>query len=111
MSRPADIYLRLLQLIEVLRGLSSLLSFGQMEERILTLVAWVSQSRERLSVGDMMAKSELGSPVMLHARLKSMREKGRISLAETEDARHKQIDWHAAFRRIARMPCEVSESD
>lgn len=39
-----------------------------------------------------MANSELGSPAMLHSRLKSMREKGWIMLADTEDARRKQIE-------------------
>lgn len=40
----------------------------------------------------MMAKSELGSPAMLHRRLKSMREKGWILLADTEDGRRKQLE-------------------
>ncbi|MFL9919663.1 hypothetical protein PQR75_30635 [Paraburkholderia fungorum] len=68
MTRPADIYLRFLQLTDALRGLPSLPSLDPLEERILALVARASQTRERLSVRDMMAKSELGSPAMLHAR-------------------------------------------
>jgi hypothetical protein len=43
-------------------------------------------------VKDLMGKRELGSPAMLHSRLKSMREKGWILLAETEDARRKQLE-------------------
>jgi DNA-binding MarR family transcriptional regulator len=104
MTRPADIYLRFLQLTDALRGLPSLPSLDPLEERILALVARASQARERLSVRDMMAKSELGSPAMLHARLKSMREKGWISLADTEDARRKQIELtQAALRHFDKL--------
>jgi DNA-binding MarR family transcriptional regulator len=39
----------------------------------------------------MMAKEELGAPATIHGRLKSMREKGWITLADTEDARRKQV--------------------
>jgi hypothetical protein len=92
MTRPADIYLRFLQLAEALRGLPSLPSLDPLEEKILELVARVSQNKERLSVRDMMAKSELGSPATLHARLKSMRDKGWIMLTDTEDTRRKQIE-------------------
>jgi DNA-binding MarR family transcriptional regulator len=91
-SRPADIYLRFLQLAEALRGLPSLPSLDPLEERILALVARAGQDKERLSVRDMMAKDELGSPATLHTRLKSMREKGWIMLTDTEDARRKQIE-------------------
>jgi len=63
-----------------------------LEERILELVAYARQKKERLSVKDLMGKRELGSPAMLHGRLKSMREKGWIRLEETEDARRKQLE-------------------
>lgn len=91
-SRPADIYLRFLQLSETLRGLPSLPSLDPLEERILALIARAKQGQERLSVRDMMAKDELGSPVTVHNRLKSMREKGWIMLTDTEDTRRKQIE-------------------
>lgn len=91
-TRPADIYLRFLQLAEALRGLPTLPSLDPVEERILALVARARQEQKRLCVRDMMANSELGSPAMLHSRLKSMREKGWIMLADTEDARRKQIE-------------------
>ena len=91
-TRPADIYLRFLQLAEAIRGLPSLPSLDPLEERILALVARAGQQTERLSVRDMMAKEELGSPATIHGRLKSMREKGWIMLSDTEDARRKQIE-------------------
>lgn len=91
-ARPADIYLRFLQLAEALRGLPSLPVLDPLEERILALVARSGQQQERLSVRDMMAKDELGSPATVHSRLKSMREKGWIMLSDTEDTRRKQIE-------------------
>lgn len=95
-TRPADIYMRFLQLAEALRGLPSLPSLDPLEERILVLVARASQIHERLSVRDMMSKSEFGSPATIHSRLKSMRKKGWIILSDTEDARRKQIDLTGA---------------
>lgn len=91
-SRPADIYLRFLQLADALRGLPSLPSLDPLEERILELVARARQEHERLCVRDMMAKNEFGSPATVHSRLKSMREKGWIMLSDTEDTRRKQIE-------------------
>lgn len=91
-TRPADIYLRFLQLAEALRGLPSLPALDPLEERILALIARAGQEQERLSVRDMMAKEDLGSPATVHGRLKSMREKGWIMLADTEDSRRKQVE-------------------
>lgn len=91
-TRPADIYLRFLQLTEALRGLPALPELDPLEERILAMVARARQENERLSVRDMMAKDQLGSPATVHNRLKSMREKGWIMLTDTEDSRRKQVD-------------------
>jgi DNA-binding MarR family transcriptional regulator len=63
-----------------------------LEERILALVARAGQEQKRLSVRDMMAKEEIGSPATVHNRLKSMRQKGWIMLSDTEDSRRKQIE-------------------
>jgi len=86
-----DAYLRFLQLAEAIRGLPALPPLDPLEERILSWVARAGQQQERLSVRDMMAKEELGAPATIHGRLKSMREKGWITLADTEDARRKQV--------------------
>ncbi len=91
-NRPADIYLRFIQLAEAVRGMPSLPPLEPLEERILELIAFARQTESRLSVKDLMGKRELGSPAMLHGRLKSMREKGWILLADTEDARRKQLE-------------------
>ncbi|MFM7227870.1 MAG: winged helix-turn-helix domain-containing protein [Betaproteobacteria bacterium] len=90
--RPADIYLRFIQLAEAVRHLPALPALEPLEARILELIALARQTHERLSVKDLMGKRELGSPAMLHGRLKSMREKGWILLADTEDARRKQLE-------------------
>jgi len=91
-KRPADIYLRFLQLADALRGLPSLPPLDPLEERILAIVAKASQEQERLSVRDMMGKKELGAPATVHSRLTSMREKGWLTLSDTEDARRKQVE-------------------
>jgi SOS-response transcriptional repressor LexA len=91
-KRPADIYMRFLQLADALRGLPSLPPLDPLEERILAIVAKASQEQERLSVRDMMGKKELGSPATVHSRLTSMREKGWLTLTDTEDTRRKQVE-------------------
>ncbi|MGZ3182964.1 MAG: winged helix-turn-helix domain-containing protein [Telluria sp.] len=91
-KRPAEIYFRFLHLAEALRGLPSLPPLDPLEERILAFVALNSQADARLSVRDMMSKDEFGSPATVHGRLKSMREKGWLMLADTEDARRKQVE-------------------
>ena len=91
-KRPADIYMRFLQLTDALRGLPSLSPLDPLEERILAIVARASQDDERLSVRDMMGKKELGAPATVHSRLTSMREKGWLILTDTEDTRRKQVE-------------------
>lgn len=112
-TRPADIYLRFLQLSEAIRGLPSLPALDPLEERILALVARAAPKDERLSVRDMMARDELGAPATIHSRLKSMREKGWITLAETEDARRKQITLTRAaiqhFERLSKCMMEATK--
>jgi hypothetical protein len=103
-TRPADIYLRFLQLAEVLRGLPSLPSLDPLEERILGTVARAMQDGERLCVRDMMAKKEFGAPATVHSRLTSMREKGWIMLTDTEDTRRKQVTLtHAALAHFDKL--------
>jgi len=100
----ADIYLRFLQLTQAIRGLPSLPPLDPLEERILAWVARATRAGERLSVRDMMAKEELGAPATIHGRLKSMREKGWIALADTEDARRKQVELtEDALRHFAHL--------
>ena len=110
----ADIYLRFLQLSEAIRGLPALPPLDPLEERILAWVARATRAGERLSVRDMMAKEDLGAPATIHGRLKSMREKGWIVLADTEDARRKQIELTAAalehFARLSRLMVKAAKN-
>jgi DNA-binding MarR family transcriptional regulator len=89
--RLADVYLQFLQLTETVHGQPALPALAPLESRILELIVYARLKKERLSVKDLMGKRELGSPAMLHGRLKSMREKGWIMLEDTEDARRKQL--------------------
>ena len=100
----ADIYLRFLQLSEAIRGLPALPPLDPLEERILGWVARATREGERLSVRDMMSHEEFGAPATIHARLKSMREKGWLTLADTEDARRKQVELtDAALKHFAQL--------
>nr|WP_314621695.1 winged helix-turn-helix domain-containing protein [uncultured Noviherbaspirillum sp.] len=112
-NRPADIYLRFLQLADAIRGLPSLPRLDPLEERILALVARAGQDQQRLSVRDMMAKEELGSPATVHSRLKSMRKKGWIMLSDTEDSRRKQVELTQAalqhFDKLSKCLLEAAK--
>jgi DNA-binding MarR family transcriptional regulator len=102
--RPADIYLRFLQLADALRGLPSLPALDPLEERILAFVALSGQGQDSLSVRQLMANAALGSPATVHARLKSMRKKGWLMLSDTEDARRKQVELtQDALRHFDRL--------
>lgn len=91
-SRPADIYLRFLNLMDALRALPSLPPLDPLEERILAVVGRARQLEERLSVRDLMGQDGLGAPATIHARITSMRKKGWLVLGDTEDTRRKQVD-------------------
>jgi hypothetical protein len=100
----AEIYLRFLQLSDAIRGLPALPPLDPLEERILAWIARATRAGERLSVRDMMGKEDLGAPATIHGRLKSMREKGWIVLADTEDARRKQVQLSDdALRHFAQL--------
>jgi DNA-binding MarR family transcriptional regulator len=114
-TRPADIYLRFLKLADAVRALPSLPPLDPLEERILALVARTAQDGERLCVRDMMAKNELGAPATVHNRLKSMREKGWLTLTDTEDTRRKQIELTQAalqhFDRLSQCMLNAAQPD
>ena len=111
MTRPAEIYLRFLQLAEAIRGLPALPALDPLEEKILEFVARASQNKERLSVRDMMGHNELGSPATLHGRIASMREKGWVTLSDTEDTRRKQIELTpAALKHFDKLAEALSKA-
>ncbi|TFV95246.1 winged helix-turn-helix domain-containing protein [Oxalobacteraceae bacterium OM1] len=103
-GRPADLYLRFLDLAQSIQGLPSLPALDPLEERILALIARANQQEERLCVRDLMARNELGAPATVHTRLKSMRQKGWIMLTDTTDARRKQVELtQAALTHFDRL--------
>ncbi|XLZ69872.1 Lrp/AsnC family transcriptional regulator [Massilia sp. SR12] len=114
-KRPADIYLRFLQLAEALRGLPSLPALDPLEERILGIIARAGQEQARLSVRDMLGHKELGAPATVHNRLTSMREKGWIMLSDTEDTRRKQIELTQAalqhFDKLSKCLVQAASSN
>jgi DNA-binding MarR family transcriptional regulator len=101
-SLSADIYLRFLHLAATIRNLPRTGSTGGTPAGAN---CQCRHAQERLCVRDLMAQRELGSPATIHTRLKSMRQKGWILLADTEDARRKQIelsaDAHKHFEKLS----------
>lgn len=91
-ARPADIYLRFLNLMDALRTLPTLGALDPLEERVLAVVARARQANERLSVRDLMGHEQLGAPATIHTRVKAMRKKGWLLLDDTDDSRRKQVN-------------------
>ena len=106
-SKPTSAYLRFLHLAKAIKEVPLLPNLEPIEEKILEIVADAHVMKARLSVKDLMNKSELGSPAMLHGRLQSMRDKGWIALAPTEDARRKQLELTPAslqyFEKLSKL--------
>ena len=107
-------YLRFLQLAEAIRGLPALPPLDPLEERILAWIARADRQGERLCVRDMLAHEEFGAPATIHNRLKSMRSKGWIALADTEDARRKQIELTRPaldhFAKLSKLMVKAAKS-
>lgn len=106
-TKSTSAYLRFLHLAKAIKEVPLLPGLKPIEEKILEIIADAHITRARLSVKDLMNKSELGSPAMLHGRLQSMREKGWINLAQTEDGRRKQLELTPAslayFEKLSKI--------
>jgi len=90
-SIKADAYMQFISMRLSLRDRSDLPSLDPLEERLLEMVALASEPGERLSVTEVITTSELGSPTTLHSRLKSLRGKGLVELAYTDEASRRQL--------------------
>jgi len=90
-SYKAQAYLHYMSSRLALRSRASLPSLDPLEERLLEMIALAAKPAERLSVTDVITTSALGSPTMLHGRLTSLRTKGLIELAYTDEARRRQL--------------------
>ena len=95
-SRP-DVYLKFLSLTA--EAPSDIAPLDPLENRIVHIVALAGYKHERLSVSDLLARSELASRATLHSRLKSMHKKGWLRFADTEDSRRKQLELTTAAHR------------
>ena len=115
-SKSISAYLRFIHLAKAIKEVPLIPGLEPIEEKILDIIADAHVTKARLSVKDLMNKSELGSPAMLHGRLQSMREKGWIIMAPTEDARRKQLELTSAsllhFEKLSKiMSKAVKTSD
>jgi DNA-binding transcriptional ArsR family regulator len=95
-SNKAEAYLQFMSSRLSLRDRAGLPSLDPLEERLLEMVALASEPGERLSVTEVITTSELGSPTTLHSRLKSLRGKGLIELAYTDEATRRQLQLTTA---------------
>ena len=95
-SIKADAYLQFMSARLALRERAGLPELDPLEERVIEMVALASKPGERLSVTDVITTAELGSPTTLHGRLKSLRSKGLIELAYTDDVSRRQLQLTTA---------------
>ena len=105
------IYLRFLELTNLLEQSSSLPLLEPIEKRILEIIAKANFKNERLSVKDMMAKSEIAAPATIHKNIHLLVKKRWIYLEDTEDARRKQLQITSeGMRYFAKLGVAVQKS-
>jgi hypothetical protein len=98
----ASVYVRFLQLCAV--APAKLPQLDPFEERLFTHLALAQNRGESPAVRAVMALRQFGSPSTNHARLKSMRSKGWLELADTDDSRRKEVVLSdAAMREMHRL--------
>jgi hypothetical protein len=66
--KTPEIYLRFLELTDLLEKSSKLPLLEPVEKRMLQIITMANYRNERLSVKDMMAKSEISSPATMHKK-------------------------------------------
>jgi len=90
MTKPIT-YLRFLELSKLLEKTTTLPLLEPVEKRMLEVITMANYKNERLSVKDMMAKSEISSPATMHKNIHALVDKVWIFLEETKDARRWQL--------------------
>ena len=88
---PSEMYLRFIHIVKTIESAQALPLLEPIEQKILEIVSLKNRNEERLSVKDLMSYSELASPATMHKHIHSMKDKGWIFLAPTEDTRRKQL--------------------
>ena len=76
----SDIYFKFLQLVQAVRQLPDFPALDPVEERLLNLFAIVWQSDQKITVLQAMSLSNDVSSTTAHRRLKSLRQKGVLTL-------------------------------
>ena len=74
------VYLKFLQLVQAVRQLPDFPVLDPVEERLLNLFATVWQSEQKITVLQAMGMSSDVSSTTAHRRLKSLRQKGVLTL-------------------------------
>lgn len=109
--RRAAAYIRFLELTRSMQEASTLPALDPLEQRIFRVVARAGYDKARLSVRDLIGNRDLGSLATVHSRLKSMRAKGWIALADTEDGRRKQVELtEAALQLLDEVGARIVEA-
>ena len=76
----SQIYLKFLQLVQAVRQLPDFPALDPVEERLLNLFATVWQTEQKITVLQAMGMSSDVSSTTAHRRLKSLRQKGVLTL-------------------------------
>jgi hypothetical protein len=84
-------YIQFLELTKLLEKTTTLPLLEPVEKRMLELIAIANFKKERLSVKDMMTKSEIAAPATMHKNIHLLVKKRWIFLEDTEDARRLQL--------------------
>ena len=80
----SETYLKFLQLVQSLRKLPDFVLLDPVEERLLHLFATVWQAGQKITVLQAMALSPDVSSTTAHRRLKTLRQKGVLTLVADE---------------------------
>lgn len=91
-SSDIDIYIRFLTSFQAIEDGALLAPLDPLEESILRVVALAHVEQSRLGVREMMARREIAARCTIHARLKSLCEKGWIAVHDTHEGRREQIE-------------------
>ncbi len=98
------IYFRFLELSNLIEQSCTLPILEPIEKKILELIAVANFKNERLSVKDMMIKSEISAKSTMHKNIHLLVKKRWIYLEDTEDARRKQLQITAeGMRHFAKL--------
>jgi hypothetical protein len=103
LHKKTSVYVRFLQLSAAAPS-KKLPQLDPFEERLFLHLALAQRRGESPAVRTAMALRQFGSASTNHARLKSMRSKGWLELADTDDSRRKEVVLSdAAMREMHRL--------